>query len=284
MAVVPLALLLVTGNGASGTSEGGFGPSQGASTQCSASSCSLDSWSRQSTPLQGPSAGAPARTGGPAAACVITPVPGGPVTGADGSKWVLYQRECGSGYPEGLLNGPALPEFAPAGQPSPKVPPVDPRAVALQAENQLSLPRPVVVMSPSTFQVVGVPTWLWLESSAWSPVSSTASVPGASVTATATPMSVTWDPGDGSALLTCTGAGTPWHRGLDPKAPSPDCGHTFARASDFVSGGVFTVTATAHWRVAWHGAGQAGAFPDLMSTAAVAVQVEEVQTVSDGPT
>jgi hypothetical protein len=130
---------------------------------------------------------------------------------------------------------------------------------------------------------VRVPTWLWLVAAAWSPQSVTVRVPGAAVTATATPVSVTWDPGDSSTPVVCTGSGTPWHRGLDPGAPSPDCGHVYLRPSDGAPGGTFTLTATEHWRVTWQGAGQAGVFPDLTSTTALAVRVEEVQATVNGP-
>ena len=77
---------------------------------------------------------------------------------------------------------------------------------------------------------------------------------GGSVTATATPVSVTWRPGDGSTV-TCHGAGTPYTSADDPAAPSPDCGHTYTRSSAGQPGGAFTATATITWDVAWQGAG-----------------------------
>ncbi|MEY9937005.1 hypothetical protein [Streptacidiphilus sp. MAP5-3] len=194
---------------------------------------------------------------------------------------MFYRRNCG-GYEEGLLNGPALPNWAPVGQPSAPPPPVDPQVVALQAEKQLVLPKPVVAMSPSGFQVVNVPTWFWLASASWSPVSSTAQVPGVAVTATATPVSADWDPGDGGSSVHCVGAGTPFARGDDPSKPSPDCGHVYRHGSASASGGTYTVTTTVHWRVAWNGAGQSGVFPDLASTSQVTAQVREVQALVNG--
>lgn len=283
-----LLAALIGATGGSAHAQGGA-PSQGASVSCVSGNCPMSVWTEQSASAAKPKGAAPvsaasAQGSGSAPSCVVDLVPGGPVAGADGQKYTLSRRQCGNGYPEGLLNGPALPDFAPVGQPTPTAAAVDPQAVALQAEGELRLPRPVVVMSPSTFQVVRVPTWLWLNAAAWSPQSATVQVPGAVVTATATPVSVTWDPGDGSAAVVCTGAGTPWHWGVDPAAASSDCGHVYEQSSAGAAGGVFTVTATAHWQVAWHGAGRAGAFPDLTSTATVPVRVEEVQATVDRPT
>ncbi|WP_370078249.1 hypothetical protein [Streptacidiphilus sp. MAP12-16] len=162
------------------------------------------------------------------------------------------------------------------------VPVVDPRVVALQAEKQLALPRPVVAMSPSTFQVVNVPTWFWLDEGSLRPVSATVQVPGVAVTAVATAASVTWDPGDGGTPVECAGPGTPFVRGDDGSKPSPDCGYRYRRGSAAAEGGVFTVTVTAHWRVTWSGAGQGGVFPDLTTTAQVPVRVQEVQVLVEG--
>jgi hypothetical protein len=148
-----------------------------------------------------------------------------------------------------------------------------------EAVRRLQLPAPVIRLNPPppAAQLVHVPTWLWLSTPAWSRRSATASVPGLSVTATATPVSVTWSTGDGSTV-TCHGAGAPWSGG-DPMAQSPDCGHTYTRHS---GAGVFTVRATITWSVSWAGGGTSGTEPALTSTATADIRVAESPTVITG--
>lgn len=149
-----------------------------------------------------------------------------------------------------------------------------------EAIRRLRLPAPVIRLNPAppAAQLVFVPTWLWVDGSSWGRRSATASVPGLSVTATATPVSVSWSTGDG-ATVRCRGAGTPWRPGGDPLARSPDCGHTYTRAS---GSGVFTVRATVTWKVSWAGGGASGTEPALTSTATAQVRVAESPTVITG--
>jgi hypothetical protein len=121
---------------------------------------------------------------------------------------------------------------------------------------------------------------MWL-SSGWGPVSATATVPGVSVTATATPTSVVWSMGDGSTV-TCTDAGTPFSPGTAPTASSPDCGHTYRTSSASQAGQAFPVSATVYWTVTWAGAGQGGVFPDLTTTGNAAFRVAESQALNNG--
>jgi hypothetical protein len=86
--------------------------------------------------------------------------------------------------------------------------------------------------------------------------------------------------GDG-ATVTCTGAGTPFQPGTDPKAPSPTCGHTYRTSSASQPGQAFPVTATVHWTVTWSGAGQGGTFPDMTTTGNAAFRVAESQALNN---
>lgn len=156
--------------------------------------------------------------------------------------------------------------------------PPTPAELAQRAVSQLHLPNPVIATSPADDQVVNVPTWLWLASTSWSPVSASASVPGMTVTATAVPQSVTWSMGNGDAV-TCQGPGTPYVPGSDPKSASPDCGYTYARSSFGQPGEQFTVTATVVWTVSWTGGGQAGVVPGLNTTAQTGLRVTEIQAL-----
>ncbi|CAM3756100.1 ATP/GTP-binding protein [Kibdelosporangium persicum] len=156
---------------------------------------------------------------------------------------------------------------------------LSPAQVAEMARKRLQLPTPRISANPAGDQLVNLPTWMWL-SSGWEPVSATASVPGVSVTATAKPTSVSWSMGDGSTV-TCTGAGTPFRAGSDPRAPSPDCGHTYRTSSAKQAGQAFPVTATVHWAVTWSGAGQGGTFPNLTTTGNAAFRVAESQALNN---
>ncbi len=164
----------------------------------------------------------------------------------------------------------------------PAIAPLPPAAVlAREAADELLLPAPRLEMSPAADrdQVVGFPTWLWLDPASLSPRSRTVAVPGESVTAGAVPVSTTWVLGDGSTL-TCTGAGTPYTSGVAPAAASPDCGHTYSQPSVGQPGGRFAVTVTTRWQISWAGAGQAGVLPELARSAVGSVRVAEVQTLN----
>ncbi|WP_228555320.1 hypothetical protein [Catenulispora pinisilvae] len=155
-----------------------------------------------------------------------------------------------------------------------------PAALAAQARSLLVLPKPSIASNPpeGSPQWVGVPTWEFLPRSGWAPVSAKAEVPGESVTATATPVSVAWAFGDGTSTV-CAGPGTPFTAGTDPKASSPDCGHQYKISSGSAPGGVFQVSATINWRITWVGAGQAGTLNGLTTTTTIPVTVLQSQAI-----
>ncbi|SES36093.1 hypothetical protein [Actinokineospora terrae] len=190
--------------------------------------------------------------------------------------WYVWQCTT-QGVTDGLYRPPVW--IADGQQPGAALLP-SPAELAQMARKQLRLPSPSIAANPAGDQLVNLPTWMWL-SGGWGPVSATASVPGVSVTAVATPTSVTWATGDGSTV-TCTGAGTPYKAGTDPKAPSPDCGHVYRRSSASQPGQAYPVTATVHWTVTWSGAGQGGTFPDMTTTGNATFRVAESQALNNG--
>jgi hypothetical protein len=159
-------------------------------------------------------------------------------------------------------------------------PTLSPAEVAQMARQRLRLPAPTIAASPVGDQLVNLPTWLWL-SSGWAPTSATASVPGVSVSATASPTSVSWAMGDGGTA-TCSGPGTPFPAGGDSKAASPDCGYTYRRSSAGQPRQAFPISATVHWTVTWSGAGQRGTFPNITTTSNAAFRVAESQALNNG--
>jgi hypothetical protein len=159
---------------------------------------------------------------------------------------------------------------------------VAPGALGLLARRYLVLPRPVILSSPppGALQLVALPLWLWVARAVWAPRSQTATVPGEQVTATATPVSLTWHMGDG-AIVVCHGPGTPYTSRYSPAAASPDCGHTYTRSSAGQPGGAYHVTVTITWAITWHTAtGAGGSLPPLFSTARAALRVGESQAVN----
>lgn len=194
-----------------------------------------------------------------------------------GGAWYVY-RCSGTGARDALFRAPV---WIPDGQAPGAAPVPSPEELAAQARAQLRLPSPLIASSPAGTQLVRLPTWLWLDRDGWLSRTATAAVPAVSVTATATPVSVVWSMGDGSTV-TCTGPGTPFTSRGDPRAASPDCGHTYQRSSAGAPGEQFRVTATVSWRIAWAGAGASGTFPDLTTSASAALRVAEAQALGTG--
>ena len=160
----------------------------------------------------------------------------------------------------------------------------DPVVLAAQAESKLTLVKPTVDSSPAPgkAQVVQLPTWAWMPKAQWAPISATASVPGESVTATATPDQLSFSWGDGTST-TCQGPGTPYVAGTsNASASSPTCGHTYRVTSASAADQQFPVAATLSWKIAWNGGGQAGTFPDLATSTTVRWTVEQVESVLVG--
>lgn len=191
--------------------------------------------------------------------------------------WYVYQCQ-NDGWRDALYRPPV---WIPDGQAGPAATAPDPEALAEQARNQLRLQGPTIALSPTGRQLIRLPTWMWLDPAGWHPVSATAAAGGVSVTAVATPAEVVWAMGDG-AQVRCTGPGTPYRPDIDPKASSPDCGHTYQTVSDDQPGAVFPVTATITWNVTWTGAGQTGTFNGLTTVSTTQVTVISIPALSTG--
>ena len=231
----------------------------------------------------GPSAGTPAGTGtqtGGQPAAGTAAGGGGAAGGCQGTENKTFG--CVPAGCQVTVQTLACPigAAAPAGAPAGGGPtPPDPAVLAALARQTLGLPSPVIRASPAqnALQLTNLPTWLWISPAEWAPESKTATVPGESVTAT--PVPVTWHPGDGSTV-TCQGAGTPYTSGHNPGSASPDCGHTYTTSSAGQPDGAFQASATITWDVTWQGAGGAGGvLPPLFTTAVAAFRVAESQAL-----
>jgi hypothetical protein len=166
----------------------------------------------------------------------------------------------------------------------------------LDARNHLSLPAPVVQLSPPAdeWQYVQMPTWAWLASGAWTPLTATASAGPVTVAVTATPLRLEFSyqtTAATTATTTCSGPGTPYSDDLataeDPQLPvqaaSPDCGWTWHESSADTPDQKYGVTADVVYHLAWAVTGAAGGgdLGELTSPdAAFRVSVGEIQALN----
>jgi hypothetical protein len=167
-------------------------------------------------------------------------------------------------------------------------PPVDPRSLALQAENSIVLPRPALHLDPQGTSVVDLATWFWIDPALWRDQSVTATAGSVSATAVARPVDVRWSSGDGGQVV-CNGPGVafvPWQ----PSAwQHSDCTHEYVRTSagqPSLDGnpddGTYVISASVDWAVTWTSTGVAGggALPSLVTTNAVLLRVVQVESVN----
>lgn len=103
--------------------------------------------------------------------------------------------------------------------------------------------------SVETPAIVHIANYLWVDNSTWAPVTASASIPGvATVTVTASPVSTTWSPGDGTTF-TCLGPGTPFQPGMTAE---PNCGHAYAHPSPGLDASdAYTLAVTTNWVVSY---------------------------------
>lgn len=149
-----------------------------------------------------------------------------------------------------------------------------------EARKAIVLIDPDIKTSPPVGrpQLVGLPTWLWVEQ-AWQPRSATASLGGVSAEVTATPSKIVWSAGDGSAPFTCTGPGEPYDEHHPDRVSH--CSHTYQdRSTTAGPDATFALTATITYTVHWQATnGEAGDLDPVTRTATVPLLVREAQAV-----
>ena len=237
---------------------------------CGESSCVADA--HRTTDAEGPER--PNAGPNPVSECFLRPVDDltlgtevydkdGKLVGiADGTgSW--YHRDCTPGA-EGLFLGDELVFIR---QPSPE-------ALRDHARRELIIPALTTRTSPASTTYVNARTWLWVEGADWRPQSATASVPGITVTVTATPVTVTWDMGDGSLPFEC-GPGKPY-----TPDEEPPCVYAYAKSSAGQPDEAYRATATVHWTISWTVAGApgGGGLGMAETRSSMAVRVAEIQT------
>jgi hypothetical protein len=194
----------------------------------------------------------------------------------------LYSRVCG-----GVLLGYAW--LSPAASGVSALP--APGELAREAYAQLRLPVPTPEHSPDlrladgrAAVLVGEQTWLWTDRSRFRARSRRLQVGPVWAQVTATPVGLSFDPGDGGPVVSCAGPGTAFVPGRDPAhAASPTCGYQYSRSSAGEPGGVVTAAYGITWRVRWTGstgtAAAGGQLPEMTSRTTTAFAVAEAQAL-----
>lgn len=202
------------------------------------------------------------------------------------SRWVCY-ASCPGGTPDADAPPPGLPG-------SPWESRLD--DLIVDVEEQLDLPLPDVTGTwevggashPSDMAVVNAETWFWADEP--DELTETGTDGPLTVVITATPLSLSVDPGDGSDVIECPSVGVAYDEELTYHEQSAqgdqpsvsDCHHVFRRTSLREDDGVFTVTATMTWDVQYtytgpiSGSGDLG--PDEVSST-IEIEVGEIQSV-----
>jgi hypothetical protein len=231
------------------------------------------------------------RTGGgggtSGAPCTYTPMPAkeaatfGPGGPTPGEWFFIHCPDRNLTIYNGALS------WIPAGSPVSGGPPsTPPGALARQAVDSLTLPSPVINLNPSSFSVVNLSSWLWIDPSSWHSFRATATAGGVTATATAVPEAVTWSMGDGHSVV-CNGPGTPYQAAISANAQSTNCSYTYVRSSagepspGDPNNAAFTVVSTISWSVTWSatGAEGGGALPTLRTSSTAHVRVEQVESI-----
>jgi len=200
----------------------------------------------------------------------------------------IYDAHC-----FGLTTLGSAPVLSPIGRvwlpvPPPGSPIPTPAQLAQTAIAELKMNGPTVGVAPppTAFAVVGMPVWLWSTSGAkddpknnyWGTQAVTVTVPGLSVTATATAKQISWNMGDGNTKI-CKNPGTEY----TANAGDPACTYTYSYTSAAAPDQKFTIWGATTWVVTWSGGGLSGTqtfTPRSDPNAPVHLKVESAQAVN----
>jgi hypothetical protein len=200
------------------------------------------------------------------------PIPGAPASGLVEGQW--YYLRCENA--DGALVREAWRIWTPADSA------VMARELALQAADELVVPYPVPGLSPriGVNQIVGLPTWMWVESGSWQELTATAAIPGLSATVVAMPVRTRWDMGDHSELVVCDGPGVVFDFSRDERLQQTDCSHIYQWDSNDEPGGNYTITSYIDWELTWTATnGEGGTLADASRGTSLDVHAAEIEAV-----
>lgn len=193
----------------------------------------------------------------------------------DGGSW--YSKICVDD--QGNSTGTVRWFWRPPSGPSPA------EVLAQEVLRYMRIPLPPISMNPppERDQLVRLPVWLWVDPGSWSPVATSASAGGVTVTVRAEPQRIVWDMGNGDTVA--CGPGTPYVAARPPEGQSSDCSYAYAHSSASRPGGHYQVTATAEWHATWTvvGAPGGGDLGVIQRASAVSLSVAEAQAINTIP-
>ncbi|MCX4974002.1 hypothetical protein [Streptomyces sp. NBC_00620] len=207
----------------------------------------------------------------------------------DGYWWSGYVAEGRAGDP-GALDCDKPYFWVDTGEPPPADIPeaITPEILAQLAYAEIRVPSTKVDLAPAGTTKVNLPTWAWLDTAEFKPVSVTASVPllGVEATTVAEPVSVKIEPGTGDATTYPASGVCEINNGSIGESyaagkadETPPCGVKYLRSSGEDS---YKLRATITWKIHWTGTGvaQDQPLPDGEFGAEQDVVVQEIQAVN----
>lgn len=236
----------------------------------------------------GGSVGAGTGTGGGSAGGSDSPGILGGVIGAIGGGLTCTVGET-------VATNPLCPPPDPAAPAAPPPPNPADLAATVRADLVQQLPQPSLTVSPdlpNTFNAeIGYPVtvvnlwfWFWADDQVWQPMSDTLTAGGVSVTTTATPVTLTYDPGNGASSVVCDHAGREWTEqdaNINP-AQVGGCGFMYEHVT---ADGPITGELTITWLVTWQqtagGAAAGQLAPITTTTQTPEFMVAQIQVVNE---
>ena len=165
-----------------------------------------------------------------------------------GEHWALM--DCGAGAaPQAVLVRNAT-----------GAPTVTPRELLVVAYAELDVPYLWLATAPprGTDGLVGQPERFWVPSGEWHALSVTVTAGPVWATATAAPVSLTFQPGAGLSPVTCTGPGAAYDRSMPAAQQHTNCSYMYQQSSAGLPGNAYRASVTVTWRITWTGSGGAG--------------------------
>ena len=190
--------------------------------------------------------------------CAFTPAPAGILertgTGppSPGDQWDIMT--CPGSRP-GPMGGQLIEVSIRTGRPA-----VSPLQLLRIAVGALVVPELTADTAPPRGRpgLVGLPEWFWVPRSQWRPVRVTVTAGPVWVTAVATPVTLTFEPGGMLPAASCPGPGTPFDGRRPASAQRTSCSFTYPRPSAGQPGAAYRAALAVTWTISWTGSGGAG--------------------------
>lgn len=193
-----------------------------------------------------------------------------------GQTWA--ELACGAALPGVVF----IPVAAAGGAPQ-----VTPQQLMIEAYGELRVPSLPPATAPPLGQdgLVGLPEWFWVQAAGWRPLSVTVSAGPVWAKVTATPVSLTFDPGAGISPVSCQGPGTAYNPGQPSARQHTDCSYTYLQPSAGLPGDVYQASVGITWRVVWTGSGGAGGVlaPALSVATGLTIPVAQGEALVTAP-